>query len=78
MVVCRCGKRFENHYGDAAVVCPRCHRTYLNLSPNLFHPETVEEMEWDCPVCKTHNPCALGGCITTKCIRCGAPKRPKG
>ena len=74
MVTCRCGEVFENNYGDAAVVCPKCKRAYLNEAPNMYHPKTIDEMNWTCPSCKKIVPCVRGGRYTTHCIYCNTPK----
>jgi len=74
MIICRCGEVFYNAYGDAAVSCPKCGRSYLNMAPNMHHPQTIEEMNWECPVCKKVVPCSRGGMLTIKCIYCGASK----
>ena len=74
MVTCRCGESFANYYGSAVAVCPKCGRTYLNTAPDMFEPQTIDEMNWTCPSCKKTVPCARGGMLTAKCIYCGAPK----
>lgn len=74
MVTCRCGASFENYYGDAVAICPSCNRVYLNMSPDMYHPQTVEEMAWTCPSCKQQVPATRGGLFTEKCIYCGTAK----
>lgn len=45
MVTCRCGCEFYNSRWDSHVMCPECGRIYPNVSPDMYHPDTEDEMQ---------------------------------
>ena len=68
-VLCRCGTKFDLHYGDIAAVCPGCGRVYFN-EPGQ-RPLTADEQRWKCPVCGAMNERYVDGLPTEKCRSCG-------
>lgn len=79
MVTCRCGEKFENSRWDSHVMCPKCKRIYPNTAPDMFHPLSIEELQWTCPNCGASNTDSYAGAPRRKCAKCGAdrPGNPK-
>ncbi len=74
MVTCRCGCQFENSRWDSHVMCPECKRIYPNSAPDMYHPQTEDELAWRCGACGEENSNSQAGAPRRKCSRCGAPR----
>ncbi|MBQ9942205.1 MAG: hypothetical protein IJP03_04265 [Christensenellaceae bacterium] len=74
MVTCKCGCEFDNSYGDNFVMCPQCKKIYANTAPNLFHPVSEDELNWNCSACGAENSNSYAGAWRRFCEKCGAPR----